>query len=356
MPKLRTTFTFWTTLIFLLFVGLQYFPLTGVFLMMVGAPIWTGFFPHLIALAIITDILIRQKFPRFLLVIPLFPYAVYYVFFAVDGLHIKEIERELQSQNPVKIITYNPDKYALIFPQYHARDFVQHYKVPVSYEANSNRPEGYTAYRIITGDLCVQSRGIKEHSHVTSTVSWKEKALFAYKNFTNLCKLEIPESPTKQHLTIRIEGISKESNKSPQKLQKIEYSFYLDEKPIGIFTAAQYVARPRFPKFIIGCALISNPPAWKCVYQLRYKRKVLNTFPKNTDLEKYGTNPIAQMLKIEKYTESDLESFKNYPETEKYLKELIAKKTTPEPCDNPDNEWGCYFNKKPPKTEDNNVE
>lgn len=352
MPKLRTTLTFWIALLFLLLVGLQIFPLTGVFLMMVGAPIWVGFFPHLIALALVTDILIRKKFPKFLLILPLLPYAAYYIFFALDARYIKIIEQELQSQNPVEIITYTPDQHNLIVPN-HYNHLIDRYKIPVIYEENINHPEKYYSYRILTGDLCVQSRGIKEHGHTTGTISWKMEKPFAYKNFTNLCKLKMPEAPQKQHLIIIKTNRNTGENKKPSpRTVTAEYDFYLGQKHLGSFITANYTAMPRFPIFVIGCALISSRAAWKCVYQLRYNKKVLNTFPKNTDLEKYNKNPVAQMLKIEKYTEDDLTNFQNDPENERLLKELIAKKPAPQPCDDPDNEWGCYFNNKKPDTSD----
>lgn len=325
MPKLRTTLTFWITLFFLLCIGLQYFPvipaINGFFLVTAGI-IWVGYLPHLIALAFVIDILIRKKFPKFLLILPLLPYAAYYVFFALDTRYLKNIEQELQSQNPAAIIQYDPSLHDLIVPD-GLSALAQRYKIPVIYEGNINVSERYLSSRIITGDFCKNIRGL--HPSINSFgVSWNDgKNLASFIRFHNICVLRMPDTPKKQRLIVQKKNLFDKFKKPEPNLKKTEYGFYLEQEQIGTFTTARYETMPRFPKLVIGCVPL---PKQQCIVQLRYENKNLNVFPSGCDIDKYGEAPITQMLKIEKYTEADLKNFQNDPAFEKLLKELITQK------------------------------
>jgi len=221
MKFLFMSLTFWALLIFGLLICLQLFPYTGVFLMMFGAPIWVGYFPHLIALALFFDLLIKRA-PKALILIPVLPYLVYYGFFFIEQIQIKNIENDLRIQNPSEIIAYNPDVHSLAVDS----NMTKHYKIPVSYSDNNNFPEGFLSHRLVTQELCRKAKGVKEFTH-TFGVSWSSygKSRY-YKRFSNVCNFRMPEKPTKTLLKVeRLE----EANKK-EKLRKTTYRFFLEKE------------------------------------------------------------------------------------------------------------------------------
>lgn len=137
-----TSLTTWLLLIFAVLIILQVIPFTGIFLMFVGAPIWVGYMPHLIALALFFDLLIK-KAPKSLLLIPLLPYFSYYAYYAIEKVEISRIEQNISSQNPSEIFPYDPSVHSLITES----NMTAYYKIPVSYNRNHNFPEGYLSHR-----------------------------------------------------------------------------------------------------------------------------------------------------------------------------------------------------------------
>lgn len=316
MKFLLTTLTFWCLLVFAILVGLQWFPITGVFLMMLAAPFWVGYMPHVIAIALFLDIL-QKKAHKILLLLPIAPYVIYYGFFIVELNKIAIIENELIQQNPSQIIEYDPELHSLVM----GANMVKQYKIPVSYSSNSNFPEGYLSHRIVTQELCKKGKGLKHFTH-TFGVSWSSygKNRF-YKRFPNVCHFRIPEKP--QHTLLKVN--SSEEKNPENKLHKTHYKFYLGEEYLGQYTSASYAALPPFPQFIIGCALNSAAPSWDCFHQLRRTKKILQTFPeKERDSQHYAA--VMRLLKIEKYTEEELKDFKDYPYTLNTLGKLIEQK------------------------------
>lgn len=329
MKFLLTSLTFWMLLIFGILVGLQWFPMTGVILMMFAAPIWVGYMPYVIALALFFDLLIK-KAPKFLLIFPVLPCLIYYGYFFAEGIKIKDLETDLRKKNPSEIIAYDPEVHSLIVDS----NMTEHYEIPVSYSYNNNFPEGFLSHRLVTQNLCKKAKGIKEFTH-TFGVSWSSygKNRF-YKRFPNVCHFRTPEKPTKARL--KVERLEDQNKK--QKLQKTTYKFYLDNEFLGEYTSAYYIALPAFPQFVIGCSLISSAPEWKCVSQLVRTKKYLDTFPSNSTNNSKDDWIVARLLGIKKYTEDDLKNFQDLSETKKILGDLIEQKDneTSEDID----EWG----------------
>ncbi len=95
MKFLFAPLTFWALLVFGILIGLQWFPITGIFLMMLAAPIWVGYMPHVVALALFFDLLIK-KAPKILLLVPALPYLVFYGYLFTEVMKIKNLAAWLQ--------------------------------------------------------------------------------------------------------------------------------------------------------------------------------------------------------------------------------------------------------------------
>jgi hypothetical protein len=107
-------------------------------------------------------------------------------------------------------------------------------------------------------------------------------------------------------------------------------------KEIAVIKDAVAMRLPDFPFFIVGCG--PSRSSWECwagFYRSRYR---LETIADDTANEKYGTNSIAKVLKLEKYKESDFSDFKDYPENVALVEGWLNAKKSETPEDF--NEWG----------------
>lgn len=322
------SFTFWVLLFSGLFMFVQWIPYTGVILMMMQAHVFAGLIPHFVAIALFLDLLIKRA-PKALLIIPILPYCVYFYYYSAEQETIKSIEASIRSENPSHIISYNFDEYALI-----SSHMVTVYKIPVTYGINNNFPEGYMSHRLATQELCQKAVDNKEWKRAWP-VNWYRYGRNGFtKRFTNLCRFEMPETTNKPLLRV----IEKEDKTKGEKLKKTVYSFSLDDKPLGEYTAATYAALPAFPTFFIGCWLNSGAPSWDCFFRIARKKRVLDVFPTDSSFDAKDSSVVARLLGIEKYSEEELRNFTDYPETKEILSTIAEKKANETPADF--DEWG----------------
>ena len=330
--KLRFLFslmTFWTSLIFVILLGLQWFPLTGIFLMLIAAPIWVGFIPHLIAFVAVFD-LMNNNVPRCLLIVPAIPYFIYYSFFLLDHRTISKIEADLRDKNPSEIIKYNPNEHSLVV----ASNMTGRYAIPVSYRYNDNYPEEYLSHRLITLNLCNEVKGVKEFSRTNRVSRSSDKKHNNRIRYPNLCYFSMPERPSKKLLkVVKFREALQKGN-----FQKSVYQFYLDDEFLGEFINASYMALPNFPRLITGCFLFSSPAKWQCMFEFQREKKVLNTIPIDSQTNSNNDWFVARLLNIKKYSDYELQTFQDFPENTEILFALIEhnKNETSDDFD----EWG----------------
>ena len=322
-PRWITSYFIWP---FVILMALIWFPITGVFLMMMaGIPyIIAGLFPHLIAIAFVIDVIFK-RLPIALLLIPIIPYVLYCVFFMIDQQNMAAAERDIRQSNSMERIVYDPSIHSLILPNSH----ITHYKIPVSYTINENHPAGYTSFRLLTQDLCRKIQD-KNRSIHTVSVSWRStESRYKKTKFSNICSLNMPEVPPKQKLSVVVQET--EDRHAP--LQKKTYQFFIEDNKMGEYTEATYAALPKFPFLLFGCGLNSGAPSWDCAHQVIRNKKKLDVTTHEVDEEKHGDWVIAALLKIEKYKEEDLRNFTNYPETTEFVTAMIQKKENETPAD-----------------------
>lgn len=329
MRFLFSLISFWTALIFVVLLGLQWFPLTGVFLMFFAAPIWVGYIPHLIAFVSVFD-LVNNNAPRYMLIVPAIPYFIYYVFFFFDQRTIHNMETELRDKNPSEIISYNPTKHSLVIDS----NMTGRYVIPVSYRHNDNYPEEYLSHRLITLRLCNEVKGVKEFSRTYGVFRSSDKKHKSRIRYSNLCYFSMPEKPSQKLL--KVEKIRQDSKKD--NFKKNIFHFYLDDEFLGQYINASYMALPSFPKLITGCFLISSPAKWHCMFEFQRGEKILNTFPLNNQINSYNDWFVARLLKIKKYSDYELQNFQDFPKNTEVLSALIESNKN-ETSDDFD-EWG----------------
>jgi hypothetical protein len=105
MRLLRST-SGWILLVLLASLLLQWIPITGMFLMFVGAPLIAGFLVHVFLGSVALESL-TGRLPRFCLVLPVLAYGGYYAAYLYQGYLIAAKEAELSASNPHLLLQFD---------------------------------------------------------------------------------------------------------------------------------------------------------------------------------------------------------------------------------------------------------
>lgn len=318
-------------------------PFTGLFLMFAMAlagPIW-GLLPHLIIVAFIKDIF-SNRLPRAFLIAPILIYGAYYVYYVSEEIQVLTVAADLQKANPKSIVEYDPNKHILLTQD--QGDLGRYYKIPVIYDKNPHFPEGALSYRVASPKLCGEARNLQIEYMSPTYFSWMEFKDVSGRDYyfsPNVCQItsaeKIPVNKSVLNVVRTEEGSASKENKG-KLIYKTTYDFYTNDIKSGTFIAARRSQLTLFPLFLAGCGFNSSPAAWICFADFYRKPTPLNTYPDGINVDPRRVNPIAIMLGLQKYEETDLKDFSDFPETVKYMNALLEKKRNEKPEDF--NVWG----------------
>ncbi|MBL4803899.1 MAG: hypothetical protein JKY71_03455 [Alphaproteobacteria bacterium] len=318
--KLWSLLSFKWAMAFVILMLLSWFPVTGIFLLIVAGPIWIGFMVHIIAVALVVDVL-RGRLPRIFLLAAIGPYFLYYGSYVLEGMRIENLRVEYAADNPNMIAQYDPSAHALVT----TIPFVSEYDVPVTFGSRPHEPEGYMSKRLATGEYCQTLKEIKGRTIVASS----------YRNpLPNACIFMSPEKPQKPMLQIQIE---KEATDN-RKLHVTAYSFILDGQPINEYRAMFYARLRILPLFVSGCWLNSGRPSWECEFGFARKKIELDVYPGKNPMMDGEKGLVALLLGIRQRNTETLADFAGYPENNAVFDAILERKANEGPDDF--DEWG----------------
>src|ERR1700689_5283218 len=285
----------------LVFLALEVLPLPGIYLMFLGGSLFAGLLVHLLLASVFVEAL-TGRIPRALILVPIIAYGAYYAAYFREGWQVAQVSQKLKTTNPGKIYDFDPAANSLVMDR--GQEFVETHDVPVVYEPNRNFPEGYLSERLITR---VQCRGIKKDTqNRVSTLGVHFNDIFQQ----NICLLRFPERPTNKAVKVILVG-------DPQlwardgDIRQQTTEIAVDDKTVGSFTRAFIWRLPPLPVLAIGCILIDQPPAWKCLATFDRKLVTIDGIPDNVDRGKFD-DPTSVMLGIREYSAADLANFSGF--------------------------------------------
>ena len=312
MPSLHKLMSFWALVAFVLLFGLQAFPLTGIFLMILGAALINGLLVHVCLLALLAEAFVGRA-PRVLMIVPIAAYGAYYAIYVQQSLEIAQKSAEMRASNPGEVLDFDAQAYSLVTT--HANTFVSEHEIPVVYEANTNFAEGYLSYRLIRRDQC----GIvKDGQNRITTFGVHFGGVFQ----PQLCVMRFPEQPPFRRVTVVRRG-DEEIWKRKWDISDQVTEVSVDGAVIGTFRTASVWRLPAFPIAFVGCALISSTPAWKCGADFMRSHISIDGIPEGVDRARYDS-PESVMLGIRKYTSSDLANFRGFEQNDDVLARIAG--------------------------------
>jgi hypothetical protein len=285
----------------LLFLALEVLPLPGLYLMFLGGSLFAGLLVHLLLASLVVEALMG-RIPRALILVPFLAYGGYYAAYFREGWQVAQVSEKLRTTNPGKIHDFDAAANSLVMDR--GQEFVETHDVPVVYEPNRNFPEGYLSERLITRAQC---NGVKKDTqNRVATFGVHFDGVFQQ----NICLLRFPEPST--HKAVRMTLVE-----DPQiwardgGIRRQTTEIAVDDKTVGSFTRAFIWRLPSFPVLAIGCILIDQPPAWKCLATFDRKLVTIDGIPDHVDRAKFD-EPTSVMLGIRKYVTADLANFSGF--------------------------------------------
>jgi hypothetical protein len=295
----------------LVFLVLEVLPLPGIYLMFLGGSLFAGLLIHLLLASLFVEALIG-RIPRTFVVIPIIAYGAYSAAYFREGWQVAQVSQQLRTANPGKVYDFDPAANSLVMDR--AQEFVETHDVPVAYEPNKNYPEGYLSERLITRAQC---NGVKRDTqNRVFTLGMHFDGIFQQ----NVCLLRFPEPPANKTVKVTLVG-------DPQiwarrgDIRERTTEITVDDKTIGSFTRAFTWRLSGLPVLAIGCVLIDQPPAWKCLADFKRNLVTIDGIPDTVDRAKFD-DPTSVMLGIRKYVAADLANFSGFDSNQAALESV----------------------------------
>jgi len=86
-------------LFLIVFLALEYFPLTGGFLMLVRGSLLAGFLVHLFFASLFVEALMG-RIPRVFILVPIFVYGGYYAAYFREAWQVEQLSQKLRATKP----------------------------------------------------------------------------------------------------------------------------------------------------------------------------------------------------------------------------------------------------------------
>ena len=256
----------WFFLITAIVYLLQRFPLTGVFLMIVGAAFWSILLINLGMLGLVAES-VTGKANALWLLVPTLYFGGYYWAYSNDQRMLKAVTAETVRFNQAKSLPFNPDRQDLVFGDpkdglgISASDFTQRYGLARTFDSNGR------VHLVGTSEACgllrdkpvFQSAGIFAHG---ITRQGERRYL---RKATGFCSIIMPGEPDRP--IVRVTERQESAKRGRMPIIQREFTAR-DETNGAEATIRSAVAQPlkRIPMPVMGCALNSGAASWDCFH------------------------------------------------------------------------------------------
>jgi hypothetical protein len=248
---------------------LQLSPVSGVFLMLVAAPLWSVVLVNAGFAGIAYEALSRRV-SIWWLAAPILWFGGYALVAAHDHVTKASLGHALAAANAAVKVPFDADRHALVFVGGEKPDlYIENYDLPIAYQRQPGRKNSrFRSTRLITLAMCQRIRSqpalIKAGVHVRGIHNDSEGGAAPFRELP-FCLLEQGEDPKSPAVTVDVQHQETWVRTLPVLLTTTTVTMPGGER----FTLRDATASPLawFPLPVLGCSLDSSAPSWACTTQ-----------------------------------------------------------------------------------------
>lgn len=249
---------------------LQLFPLTGVFLMLVAAPLWSVATINLGFLSLAIEALLG-RIGTIWLVLPLAWFAGYAGAAHVSQQRAAELDVILRAANAGERLKFEAAKQALVFDGRSddlsgvPSSIVQNYRIPVAYQVRTEKKQHiHRASRVAADRICDTVKADRSYSSAGINISWfhEGESLRGRRLVKGLCMISSPENPELPAVLVQAKREKHADLILPYTLTRTTIRDPGGAKAELVTGRAEPL--PWLPMPYMGCALNSGAPSWDC--------------------------------------------------------------------------------------------
>lgn len=256
----------WFFIITLVVYLLQRFPLTGVFLMIVGAAFWSVLLINLGMFGIVAEA-VTGRVSALWLAIPLLYFGGYYAAYENDQRMLAKVRQETASFNAGKRLPFDPRRQDLVIETrgggvgLSPSEFVESFGLSQAFDSEGR------VWLVATEEVCTlinSDRGFLTAGIQAHMITRPGKRRFSTVG-TGHCMVMMPGKPDKP--VMRVTRAEEEEMRGGLAVRLT--TMVAEDSASGKKAAVRSgLASPlkRFPMWIMGCALDSGTPAWRCFH------------------------------------------------------------------------------------------
>lgn len=249
---------------------LQLFPITGVFLMLVAAPLWSIATVNLGFICIVAEVLSRRV-AIFWLVLPVAWFGGYAGAALLSHHNAVVLDGDVRAINARSPVPFDPAAQALVFDSkspdlsHASGHLVRYYRLPVAYATNAYlKTARHLAARVLAEPHCQAIRADRSFGAAgIHSISFHETEDTLRSPFVKgMCLVSMPEDPASPAIFFEAKREQHEDLLTPYTLTRV--TVYEGGRVIAKLEAGH--ARPLawLPKPIMGCFLNSGAARWDC--------------------------------------------------------------------------------------------
>jgi hypothetical protein len=265
-PAIRLPASRWFFVATALLYVVQWFPLAGIFLMMLGAILWPILLLNFGFIGIALEVFMK-RIHWFWLVLPMLWFGGYFAFALMDHTAVARLQNEIALHNDTISFPFNVESDALILDgNRDATDLIEDYRLPVVFvKAPGKSSDNFNSARLADRSICdlirfnpafreagFDMRSIRNRADRTNSLTFNQ----------NLCVVWVPEKPAGKSMTVDKEPTEAKAGNLPVELSQL----IVKSEANSQFQLLYGKARPLswWPKPILGCGLNSGGASWDC--------------------------------------------------------------------------------------------
>lgn len=284
----------WFFIVTLIVYLLQRFPLTGIFLMIVAAALWSVVLLNLGMLGIVLEAVTGRVSPLWL-ALPALYFGGYYLAYSNDQATLSKIRQETVRFNAGKALPFDLARQDLVIDSrtdgigITASEFVERFGVPRAFGSDGR------VWLVATKEVCTLVNS--DHGFMTAGIQARMILRPGPRRFrdrsTGYCLVMMPGTPDKPAI-----HVTQKRDETTRRLLPVRITTFIaqDASSGRSATIRSGTASPlkRFPMWAMGCALDSGTPAWRCFHG--FMRDNSTQLLPGTPRYSSGTPVVAKLL------------------------------------------------------------